>query len=149
MDRRPVTLRGLEISNKIHSTSIFKLQFMHLTPGPIKVLCGHKIFKFLLSNSLYEWSLAGPFQLFCEKSAQQWPFFKTMLLCFFLSVHTVPINIFSVLIFLVLVSLSCIFVILHYLLYVSSLRTALAIRKMPNRLLNFYVKWKGLLYNPF
>lgn len=73
MDRRPVTLRGLEISNKIHSTSIFKLQFMHLTPGPIKVLCGHKIFKFLLSNSLYEWSLAGPFQLFCEKSAHTPP----------------------------------------------------------------------------
>lgn len=144
MDRRPVTLRGLEISNKIHSTSIFKLQFMHLTPGPIKVLCGHKIFKLLLSNSLYELEiiLAGPFQLFCEKSAHVLPnsdlFSKPC--CFILFYPCIPINIFSALVFLVLVSLSCIFVILHYLLYVSSLRTALAIRKMPNRLLNFYVK---------
>lgn len=65
---------------------------MHLTPGPIKVLCGHKIFKLLLSNSLYEWSLAGPFQLFCEKSAHVLPnsdlFSKPCCFVSFLSVHT-------------------------------------------------------------
>lgn len=64
---------------------------MHLTPGPIKVLCGHNIFKFLLSNSLCEWSLAGPFQLFCGKSAHTLPnsdLFQNLVALFFLSVHT-------------------------------------------------------------
>lgn len=144
MDRRPVTLRGLEISNKIHSTSIFKLQFMHLTPGPIKVLLYVDI-KYLnsccpilfmngvllaLSNSFVK-----NLPMFCPTVT----FFQN-LVALFLFYPCIPINIFSALVFLVLVSLSCIFVILHYLLYVSSLRTALAIRKMPNRLLNFYVK---------